>query len=336
MISRISKFRREIMGMAIIMIMLCHTSLFFETAVIRSIYYPIKEFLKIGVDIFFLLSGLGLYYSFSKDGNVVHFYKKRFRRVVPTYIVIILFWGLFAIPLSLENASSFLWRYSLLSFYTEGETSSWFVAGILVLYAVFPLVYNGIVSNKPKNRYIYIVSTCIYLISLIITLTQETDSGLRRTSEAFFVRIPTFLSGILLGKQIKEGSQIGYAMLKVMLLTCMSFTLLWLNARFNQICERWMERVLFLPLSFCLTYTIAYAVERTNLIRKPLCFLGGMTLEIYLIHEKVLLVYDTYITRCMVGSFISNASAMIMAVLVATVCVKGIGYLSLAKENVTK
>ena len=89
MIDRISKYRREIMGMAIIMIMLCHTTLFFEPIIIRKIYYEVKTFLKIGVDIFFLLSGLGLYYSFSRDENVGRFYLKRFYRILPTYISII-------------------------------------------------------------------------------------------------------------------------------------------------------------------------------------------------------------------------------------------------------
>ena len=46
-------------------------------------------------EIFVFLSGMGLYYSFSKDSNVKKFYIKRYKRIlIPYVIVAIAFWGI--------------------------------------------------------------------------------------------------------------------------------------------------------------------------------------------------------------------------------------------------
>lgn len=91
---------------------------------------------------------------------------------------------------------------------------------------------------------------------------------------------------------------------------------LWLvNAKINTLCGRWFERVLFMPTTICMAVVLGNFLDILGVrVKKVLSFLGSITLEIYLIHEKALLVYDTYITKCIVGSLLSNASAVIIAV----------------------
>lgn len=73
-----------------------------------------------------------------------------------------------------------------------------------------------------------------------------------------------------------------------------------------------------MPLTICAVVVFGNVMNNFHLkIRTALSFLGSITLEIYLIHEKVLMVYDTYISKCTVGSLISNVSAVIVAVLLS-------------------
>lgn len=58
----ISKHRTALMGIAAIMILLCHSAR--RISMPSAIAYPLS-FLNIGVDIFLFLSGMGIYYSLS-------------------------------------------------------------------------------------------------------------------------------------------------------------------------------------------------------------------------------------------------------------------------------
>lgn len=318
MYQTLSKYRRELMGLAIILIMICHTTLYFEQRVIRSLYFPLIEFCKIGVDIFFLMSGIGLYYSFYKDKNVIRFYRKRLLRILPTYAFVIILWALFSIPTTMEDGASFLWKYSLISFFVNGSTAAWFVAAILVLYLVFPFIYTFLCKHS-----VYSLIIPIYAISFAIcmkTMDISELSALRVVNEAFVVRIPTFLMGVRIGQCIVECKGKNISKRHVALMFLAGLLLLSLNAQKNALCERWVERCLFLPIAISISLILGYVLERLNPkshIHRFLCFMGGITLEIYLTHEKILLVYNTYIPLCTMGSLLANFSAIVMAVLLS-------------------
>lgn len=76
-LSSISKYRSPIMGMAIIWVVMFHYRL---QAPILSV---ISNYGYAGVDFFMFLSAFGLYYSMSKNDNVMMFYKKDFCAYFP-------------------------------------------------------------------------------------------------------------------------------------------------------------------------------------------------------------------------------------------------------------
>lgn len=199
MAHKISKSRKEIMGVAILLIMFCHSTLHIEAPIISQAYHLARQFSKIGVDLFFLLSGMGLYISFEKDNNVLRFYKKRLIRIVPQYAMVFICWGIISIGLSLESPLGYIWRYSLISFYISGELVTWFVAAILLLYLLFPLFYKLF-----QNSVIYVFGMCalIYGVSFCLTLAFMEGTPMRLINEAFIVRIPTFLMGMMIGKNL--------------------------------------------------------------------------------------------------------------------------------------
>ena len=62
----LSKYRMELFGVAAIMIMIFHCQVLM---VLPGWFSLINAHLNSGVEIFLLLSGMGLYYSFSKNNN---------------------------------------------------------------------------------------------------------------------------------------------------------------------------------------------------------------------------------------------------------------------------
>lgn len=315
MTQKISKSRKEIMGVAILLIMFCHSTLHIEVPVVSQAYRLARQFSKIGVDLFFLLSGMGLYISFDKDNNVLRFYKKRLIRIVPQYAIVFICWGIISISLSLESTLGYIWEYSLISFYISGELVTWFVAAILLLYLLFPLFYKLF-----QNGAIYVFGMCalIYGVSFCLTLFFMEGTPLRLINEAFIVRIPTFLMGMMIGKNLNTECE-KRRNIYIYIIANIACILLWIiNARINSFCSRWIERVLFMPTAISMAVVLGCLLEQGGKrIKKAFAFLGSITLEIYLIHEKILLVYDTYIPKCTVGSFLSNASAVIIAVLLS-------------------
>ena len=120
-------------GIAIFMILLYHQP---DGGAIKGIYfYP--GFM--GVDIFLFFSGFGLCYSLNKK-SIKEFYKRRFVRILPLYIVL----GLFAGILHYQDYS--IWDYfcniSSLSYWgLGGNKFEWYLSSLFILYLAFPLIY---------------------------------------------------------------------------------------------------------------------------------------------------------------------------------------------------
>ncbi|MFV0538204.1 MAG: acyltransferase family protein [Dysgonomonas sp.] len=83
----LSKYRSQLMGIAILWIMLFHSNLdvsFF------TIFDLIKSIGNAGVDIFMFVSGFGIYYSLIKGVSLKTFYKNRLWRILPYYLPIVI------------------------------------------------------------------------------------------------------------------------------------------------------------------------------------------------------------------------------------------------------
>lgn len=316
--NKVSKYRKELMGIAIIIIMICHSTLYIENNAVSHVYYAIRRFCKIGVDMFLFMSGMGLYFSFNNDSNIGRFYKKRVARIIPQYAIVCACWGIVAISLLQEKVIEFVWKYSLISFYVNGELAAWFVAAIILLYLIFPILFNLLRSGR---KYIFGLGILIYAVSFCITYIFPAGTPMRLINEAFAVRIPTFLAGMVIGEMIESEQENAKSTnnIYIYIITGVICAVLWLvNTIIDVSCCRWIERVLFMPLTICTVIVFGNVIGNFHLkTRTALSFLGSITLEIYLIHEKVLNVYDTYIPKCTAGSLISNISAVIVAILLS-------------------
>ena len=107
-------------------------------------------------------------------------------------------------------------------------------------------------------------------------------------NEIFFTRIPIFMAGLLLGRKCEEGMH--PVRRKTVLLVCMVFLAAYLvNRLVNSVNEIAVDRLLFCPLAIAITFLCGSWFENhPGAGRKVFSFLGGITLELYLVHEKLL------------------------------------------------
>ena len=73
------QYRNVWMGLAILLVLFYHTGLGDN-----FIMNCIRSLAVIAVDIFIFSSGIGCYYSLSKNSNIVEFIKRRFIKLMPS------------------------------------------------------------------------------------------------------------------------------------------------------------------------------------------------------------------------------------------------------------
>lgn len=145
-------------GIAILMILLYHQP---DSGIIKGIYfYPGFT----GVDIFLFFSGFGLCYSLNKN-SLGEFYKRRFSRILPLYMLLGLIAGL------MHYQEYTIWDYicnmtSLSYWGLGGNEFDWYLSSLIIFYLAFPILY-WVISKSP-NRAIW--GGIIYL------LDSRTDS----------------------------------------------------------------------------------------------------------------------------------------------------------------
>lgn len=181
----LSEYRQELMGLAMLMVVFHHLAIPNTGKVI--------EFLHInggfGVDIFLLLSGIGLYYSTKDSIDIKLFYYKRFVRIFPLYFVIV---GVFSIVYG-YSFFDFILKATTIGYWTEYKMFDWFIPNIIVLYILFPLFHFALYNRKHSN----LIGIAIVAIMYIGISCLPYASNF----QAWF-RWPVFFLGILVGKWI--------------------------------------------------------------------------------------------------------------------------------------
>ena len=275
----ISRQRSGIFGVVILWIMLFHSSVnlkWLPLHLIKSTGYA-------GVDVFFFLSGVGLFYSMEKDPSPLHFYKKRAVRVILPFLLVALVYEGTRFLMGEITAGAFLSNVTLVSYWRNGTATYWFIAAILVLYLVYPLLYRIV-----KRRH-YAVQVLLLLGAFALACFLYPNGVLFYRYAGFVFRLPIILLGCFLAPVVKEGRQLPTIPTVVItfIVACGCF-LLW------GVCggDWWFLRMyIFIPLSLSLILlgsVVLSFIPKETILQRGLLFLGGMTLELYLVHEKLL------------------------------------------------
>jgi len=188
----LSKYRTELMGVSILWVLWFHSNLelnFFPMNTVNRFFVFLKSIGYGGVDIFLLLSGMGVYNSLSKNDLSVYI-KNRLKRIIPT-------WWIGYSVITLANIKLFSVSYSpieiiggmtLTGFLTQlPNQGNWYVSFIVLLYFVAPIFHSIYKDGKNKS----LVCILLVILSLVITVPFWGNSRLIGIS-----RIPIFVIGM--------------------------------------------------------------------------------------------------------------------------------------------
>ena len=263
----ISKYRQSLMGLSIIMVLLCHARM--DGANLPNILLSILSLGNWGVDIFLLLSGIGMYYSISKQRDNINWRVwifKRLKRILIPYLIIE---SPFRIWYAIHNGlgvEGFLYYISFASYWVE-HIGLWFVALLIPLYILTPVFYK-LFDNR--LRYLYL-SLFVVLVLVGSAVPFDSDSETIRTVQGCLWRIPCYLIGFCFGYDVKNYKKsIGIIIVPILLYILMQSLPFFLY-------KGWIWGIL---ITICLTKILGISLSKFTI--KPLSYVGRYTLELYI------------------------------------------------------
>ena len=135
-LKKFSEKRTQIMGIAMLFVVFFHSSLEFSS--VPPIHF-IKHIGDIGVDCFLMVSGMGIYFSLSKDGNTLRYLNRRINRILPAYFIVNGLWFFLMNLLLGHSISNFFMDISSLNFWINGNLTTWYLSSLLFLQILTPL-----------------------------------------------------------------------------------------------------------------------------------------------------------------------------------------------------
>ena len=258
------------MGFSIIWIYINHLSFFGYLGNLRII----NSFIEIGscgVDIFMILSSMGLYLSLQKNDNVLFFYKKRLNRILPCFVLLYPIW---VITHGLVTKRSFN-PYPYL-------TSMWFILAILIFYLLYPYCYKKITERRNKRLNILIISIIITgVLTLILHKLGNNYAYMYGTWMNTVQRIPIFITGTLLILRVRLPIMIYKSHIIFWIALCAAYII---HYNFDNFYYSQLLFVSYYFLSISIIKYLIHLFEHNNTINKFMKFIGKYTLEIYLVH----------------------------------------------------
>ena len=303
----ISTYRSALMGVAMLLVFCFHAV--GEWA--PSYIHDICSKGIIGVDIFIFLSAIGLSFSLEKNNNIFIFYKRRIKRIFPTYWFIMTCVYLFVSTLNKvgimpndyyrypHNLWEIIQTYSTIGYWIkDGLYYLWYIPAITILYLFFPLIFRLFRKITWRKS----CFTCL-LPSLIIMYLpmQLTDA-----QWCLIYRIGIFMFGAIFYHFLKLNKELPTITYFLGIIGIIFYIIRgiynWENFHY-QIIE---DAIFYIILPFILLSTTL--LFKNHLIEKSLYFIGTISLEFYLVHEFILRLMET------ISNFIFSMSVPIQKI----------------------
>lgn len=296
--AELSEYRGELMGLAMIFVVLFHIGM-----PQSNFFYPLRRLGNVGVDMFLFVSGMGLWFSWTRsrlgkklDGMgamdiksaTIRFFRNRYRRIYPVWLIVAAAFyicryaegnGGAATPDIPNLIANILFNWS---FWRVDDLTFWYVPATMMLY-IFAPGYMELTRRRPTFRWLPVAFILLAAMVQYVPLLHNNVGHL----EIFFSRIPIFFIGINAGKWVMEGRQLERGSIwMAMIVFIMS---MWLCLRLEFIGHKafplFMERIVYIPLTVsALMLECKMIAMLPKAANRFLTLVGGISLEIYLIH----------------------------------------------------
>ena len=284
-------FRNEMFGFCAIWIVLFH--------VLDNIGFPdfrgsyvLEHTIAIGnsgVDIFLFLSAIGLCHSMEKN-SLNNFYRNRLLRICVPYL-------LAAIPFFLWYDfivySDGFWKYILnltsINYWIDSSVYPiWYVSFVIILYSIYPVLYN--IDRKTKHKATVLLIVLLVAVEYVLFLMENPFYD---NSERALTRIPVFLLGMIMAPSILNGERIPR---RYVALAFIVWFLCFLFLTRDGLYRIW-RRYIYCIMAVCFVVMFAFLGKYCldNAIGRGLRWLGNISFEIYVVHVFLIRVIRYYV-----------------------------------------
>ena len=284
----ISRYRGELMGAAMLFVILFHVSLSRDDP-----FYGLRRCGNVGVDMFLFLSGVGLWFAWTKQPSVRTFYRRRLLRILPTWLLVAgVFYGADYLGqrrfstdiIDLIGDVTVNW-----DFWLHDELTFWYVPAIMMLYLFAPH-YMRLITRHPLYRWLplLMVVWCV-MVQWVLPIHRAVGH-----IEIFWSRVPIFFIGINMGRSVKEQRTLeGSALWLLLLAFAMTFgTSVYLEQVNHGRFPLFVERMLYIPFTVTGVLLLNYVFSRLpQCVNRFLRLVGALSLEVYLLHVQFVLLH---------------------------------------------
>lgn len=320
----ISNHRNELMGIATLMVFIdhCWIRIFANIPILCEVEDFLKEYAgTLGVYIFVFLSGFGLPNSYRKS-NIKDFYLKRFKRVYLTYFIAIVLYSI----VYKSGIMDFVNQVTLLSIFNcNYYPYLWYVPAIMILYLIFPLIYEMYSRTSNKNIfYILSIIICVLLEILLNGYSYEPTLRLIRI-------IPIFIVGIISNEIFKD---MKFSMLPNVFVLLASLVLFY---KIENIISTFKINILSCQIQsslFAVSFSLIYSFIATKIcdvklfksVTKVLALVGSVSLEVYCLQTTIEKLFVERI-EVLFGAPLTNIILFVIVLAVSYFLKKIIDYL---------
>lgn len=285
-LANISRYRGELMGMAMIFIILFHIGL-----PRNDMFFGLRRMGNVGVDMFLFLSGIGLWFSWAKHPNVKRFFKRRYLRIYPAWLIIAC---LYYIPrfhgggimawIDLVGDITINW-----DFWLHDELTFWYIPATMMLY-IFAPPYMELIKRHPVYRWLPVVMIMWCILVQYVTPIHHAVGHL----EIFWSRVPIFFIGINMGEMVRKKETLdgmSIWMIIILFVATLASSIFLEQQKHGQF-PLYIERMLYIPLTITSILLLNRVFRRTpKWFNNAFKFVGALSLESYLIHIHFVLDY---------------------------------------------
>lgn len=270
----LSRCRGELMGLAMLWVMLFHA---FAWRPKWQWLYDFKGIGFCGVDMFLLLSGMGLALSLCKrEQSYEDYLKRRLVRVLPTYWLVTGAYGLALRLAKRTTLKTVAWTMSTLFYWcNKPNYFNWYVPALLGFYLIAPAA----VALLRRVKFPQLVVGGSWALSFV--LYQLTATAWGEVPGGSIARIPIFLTGCMLGVYLAREKQLTW-----------KGTAVWCALPLLIPVVKWAQpyylpnglwfMLVCVPICLALAWLLEWLPKGG--FRRALREIGGASLEIYLLN----------------------------------------------------
>lgn len=319
----ISKYRASLMGFAMLFIILFHIPL-----LRASQFYGLYRMGNVGVDMFLFLSGIGLWYAWNKKPSYLYFLKRRCIRIYPVWFVLALNFYLlnYYTQQTLTHSLTDLIGDVLINwdFWLQGELTFWYIPATMMLYLFAP-AYIQLINKYPVYRWlpVLMIVWCI-MVQWIAPLYHYFIH-----LEIFWSRVPIFFIGINFGLPIQNRKVLQPQAFWLIFIT-FALTLgtsVYLEQQLHGRFPLFVERMIYIPMTISGIILLCMVLRKlsniSNSIVAASAWIGGLSLEVYLLHTHFIL---KYLVKWHCGYWLTALLCLIITLPIAWILHKGVAW----------